>query len=117
MKPLSIALAVAIAVAVFFAYSSFQQPPAYFDDASPVLYFYRDDCSHCIDQKAVLGALANEGFRVAPAKYPDNRGVFQKYGVEGTPTFVAPASGAKLAGYQSIGPLRQFLQENGARIK
>ena|SRR3989338_3271351 len=91
--------------------------PAYFDDNSPVMYFYSETCHFCIQEKPILAELAKEGFRLKPINIATQQAVFQKYGVLGTPAFISSKnSTARLDGFQEKEPLRIFLLANGAKI-
>lgn len=87
----------------------------YFDDKSPVMYFYRDNCEFCLAEKPILTQLAGEGFRVKKMDVNANPNYWQDYGIDGTPTFISK-SGDKLTGLTQIDPLREYLAKNGAKI-
>lgn len=88
----------------------------YFDKASPVKYFYSEQCSHCLAMKPILRELAAEGYRVAPFDVLTNQAYWTQYNIQGTPTWEGP-TGERLVGEQSKESLRAFLARNGAKIK
>lgn len=87
----------------------------YFDDASPVMYFYSDGCGACRLQKQVLEEIADEGYRVKPMNVGKHPEYWGQYNVRGTPTFLAENED-RLVGYTQKEGLKQFLDEHGARI-
>jgi len=84
---------------------------SYYDDNASVMYFYSDYCSHCVAQKSDLEKLATDGYRVKPMNVGEHEDYWQKYSIEGTPTFVA-ANGDKLVGHQDITKLKSFLDSH-----
>lgn len=87
----------------------------YFDDASPVMYFYSDGCGACRLQKQLLEEIADEGYRVKPMDVGEHPEYWGQYNVRGTPTFIAE-NGEMLVGYTQKDELKQFLDEHDARI-
>ncbi len=110
-----IAVAVVVAVVAFYALNELAKPELYFDDASPVMYFWSASCHWCQKQKPVLEGLASEGFRVKSMNVVEDRTLWQKYDVKGTPTFLAE-NGDRLTGYQEESVLKPWLKAHGAKI-
>lgn len=82
--------------------------PAYFDENAKVMFFYSDYCGWCQKEKLVLEELAQDGYKVKPMDVGKNEDFWQKYNIEGTPTFVAP-DGQRLVGYTEKEELKKFL--------
>ncbi len=117
MKLTTSVVVAAVILAVFFAGAYYLSlPPKYFDNASPVLYFYQDSCTHCIAMKPILYQLADEGYRLKGINFASQPDLYTQYGVTGTPTFVGTNTGTRLDGEQNITALRQFLDDNKAKI-
>ncbi len=92
--------------------SSNTQTASYFDDNAKVMYFYSAGCHYCVQQKAALESLASLGYKVKSMDVGAHPDYWEKYNIEGTPTFVAE-NGTKLVGLQTKEKLQQFLDENG----
>lgn len=103
-------------ISMFYLSSSSNSTEPYFSDSSPVLYFYREDCVHCVAMKPILSDLAKEGFRVKPMEFYSHPEDATKYSVQGTPTWINPLNNDKLVGETSIEYLRTFLLRNKAKI-
>ena len=98
--------------------SSTSAEAAYFDENSPVLFFYSDNCGWCTKEKTELEALAPEGYRVKPMDVGKNPNYWEKYSISGTPTFIANnGEGEKSSGYMVKDELKKWLDKNGAKIK
>lgn len=95
--------------------SSDQNGEVYFDDASPVMYFYSESCHWCQEQKPILQELADEGYRVKPMNVGAHPEYWSQYNIAGTPTFLA-GSGDRLPGYTQKEELKQFFDEHNAKI-
>jgi thiol-disulfide isomerase/thioredoxin len=80
----------------------------YFDSNAKVMEFYQPNCGWCQKESPILQDLAKQGYRVKPMNVAADQSLWTKYGVTGTPTFVA-ASGDKLTGYQTEDQLKTFL--------
>ena len=115
MNKLFLGIGAVIVLVVLFAFASAGAKIAYADDASPVMYFYQDSCSHCIAMKPILNELAAEGYRVKMMDVARNTNLWQTYKIEGTPTWVA-ANGERIVGEQSKEALRQWFDSHGAKI-
>ncbi len=85
-----------------------------YDDASPVAYYFNENCKYCSKQLDVLWALSQEGFRVKPVDVGTSPGAWEKYGVSGVPTFVA-SDGSRLVGQKDGKTLEKWLLEKGAK--
>jgi len=108
-------LAVVVIAAIGMAL--FKGPPAFASDASPVYYFYRDDCHFCIQQKPILEELAAEGFRVKLMDVNKNPQYWQQYGITGTPTFMnSKTPEDRLSGLQPKDTLKVWLEKSGAKL-
>lgn len=91
---------------------------SFFDDASPVWFFYSDSCGWCTKQKEVLSQLSSEGYRVKSMDVGKNQSYWTDYKIDGTPTFIANnGKGEKATGYKDKDPLKSWLDSNGAKIK
>lgn len=88
------------------------QTEPYFDDNANVMYFYSPNCSHCIQEKPILTALAGEGFRVKPMNTQENPSAADQYKIKGTPEFISLKDGAKLEGFQEKEPLKAWLNQH-----
>jgi protein-disulfide isomerase len=80
----------------------------YFDANAQVMEFYQPNCGWCQKESPILTDLAKQGYRVKPMNTAADQSLWTKYGVTGTPTFMA-ANGDKLAGYQTEDQLKAFL--------
>ncbi len=108
-------LAVVVLAAVGMAL--FKAPPAYASNDSQVLYFFRDDCHFCQQQKPILEELSKEGYRVKLMDVARNPTYWKQYGITGTPTFVNSKNQAdRLEGLQPKDTLKAFLEASGAKI-
>lgn len=103
-----------IGAGVALNYAQASAPKKYFDDSSPVMYFWSEDCHFCKLQVPVLNELAEEGFRVKSMDVGKNPGYWQDYAVGGTPTFLA-SDGERLIGLQPKEKLRAWLEKKGAK--
>lgn len=116
MKKWLVVLAILVIVVLGYGLSS--HAPSYFDDASPVMYFYSDSCHWCLQEKPLLEKLAFEGFRVKPMDVGRNPQYWTQYSIGGTPTFLVNDSAAtRHEGYMEEPALRAFLESHGAKIK
>ncbi|MFA6423030.1 MAG: thioredoxin family protein [Patescibacteria group bacterium] len=88
----------------------------YFDDSSPVMFFYSESCGWCTKEKTVLAELAKEGYRVKPMDVGKNQNYWQDYNISGTPTFIGK-DGQKETGYKEKDALKSWLDTQGAKIK
>ncbi len=86
----------------------------YFDDNATVLYFFSENCTHCVEQKAILSELAKEGYRVKPVDVfePNSSQIVSDYSIEGTPTFASSKDREKLVGLQKKEALRDWLDQH-----
>ncbi len=108
-------LAIVVVAAVGMAL--FKGPPTFSSNDSPVMYFYRDDCHFCQQQKPILEELAKDGFRVKLMDVARNPTYWQQYGITGTPTFVNSKNQAdRLEGLQPKDALKAWLEKSGAKI-
>lgn len=82
----------------------------YYSENAKVMEFYSDYCGWCIKEKDILSELAKQGYQVKPMDVGKHTEYWQQYGIEGTPTFIAP-DGTKLVGYQNIDQLKAFLDK------
>lgn len=89
---------------------------AYFDDASPVMYFWSPLCSWCQKEELILSAIEKDGFRVKSMNVYEDKTLYDKFSIEGTPTFIAK-NGERLVGYQDEVTLRTWLEKQGAKVK
>lgn len=89
---------------------------AYFDDASPVMYFWSPLCGWCQKEELILSAIEKDGFRVKSMNVYEDKTLYDKYSIEGTPTFIAK-NGERLVGYQDEVTLRTWLEKQGAKLK
>ena len=92
------------------------QDKIYFDDSSPVMYFWSPLCTWCQKEEVILNIIAKDGFRVKSMNVYEDNTLYDKYGIEGTPSFIAE-NGEKLIGYQEEVTLRDWLEKQGAKIK
>ncbi len=83
----------------------------YFDETAKVMYFYSENCSWCVKQKEVLVELAKEGYRVRPMDVGADSQLFEKYNLQGTPTFISD-NGEQLVGYQAKEELKTWLDKH-----
>lgn len=98
------------------AFALFRPAASFASDASPVMYFYRDDCKYCIQQKPILEELSKEGFRVKLMDVGRNPALWKQYGITGTPTFVNSKNPQdRLTGLQPKDTLRVWLEKSGAK--
>lgn len=88
----------------------------YFDNASPVRYYFSEQCVHCVRMKPILRELAQEGFRVKPMDVGANPSLWQDIPNAGTPTWLAD-NGDRLTGEKSKETLKKWLESHGAKIK
>lgn len=115
-KKILIAVLCLIAIAIVAGAFVFgKNAPAFASDASPVMYFYSDNCQFCLKQKPILEELAKDGYRVKLMDVRTNPNYWQKYQVTGTPTFLAK-DGERLSGLQDKETLRAFLDQSGAKL-
>lgn len=84
---------------------------SFFSADAKVMMFYSDYCSWCSKEKTVLAELAPSGYRVKPMNVGTDTSLWQKYSIEGTPTFIAP-DGTRLVGYQDKDKMQAFLDKN-----
>ena len=110
----AVALIVLIVIAGYFASQS--AGGAYFDDASPVMYFYSADCHFCQQQKPILADLAALGYRVKSMDVGVHPDYWRQYSINGTPTFLAANGDAKV-GLTQKEDLQPWLEAHGAKIK
>ena len=83
----------------------------YFDETAKVMYFYSDNCSWCSKQEEVLIELAKEGYRVRPMDVGTDPQLFEKYNIQGTPTFISD-NGEQLVGFREKAELKTWLDEH-----
>lgn len=83
----------------------------YFDETAKVMYFYSDNCSWCSKQKEVLIELAKEGYSVRPMDVGADPQLFEKYNIQGTPTFISD-NGEQLVGFREKAELKTWLDEH-----
>ncbi len=115
MNKLLLVIGAIIVVVAAFAFTSATAKPTYTDDRSPVMYFYQATCSHCIAMKPILTELAAEGYRVKFMDVGKDTSLWQKYNIEGTPTWIA-ANNDRIVGRQSKEALRAWFDSHGAKI-
>lgn len=84
--------------------------PAYFDDTAKVMYFYQDSCGWCIKQKEVLAELGKEGYKVKSMNITTDQSLWEKYKINGTPTFIAEGGETKV-GFMEYNDLKAFLDK------
>ena len=81
----------------------------YFSDDAKVMYFYSDFCHWCQKEKdEVFPELGKLGYQVKPMNVGENPSLGKQYNVTGTPTFIAD-NGDRLVGFQTLDPLKTFL--------
>ncbi len=83
----------------------------YFDETAKVMYFYSDNCSWCVKQKEVLAELAEEGYKVRPMDVGADSQLFEKYNLQGTPTFISD-NGEQLVGFREKEELKTWLDQH-----
>ena len=83
----------------------------FFDETAKVMYFYSDNCSWCSKQKKVLIELAKEGYSVRPMDVGTDPQLFEKYNIQGTPTFISD-NGEQLVGFREKAELKTWLDEH-----
>ncbi len=83
----------------------------YFDETAKVMYFYSDNCSWCSKQEEVLIELAKEGYSVRPMDVGTDPQLFEKYNIQGTPTFISD-NGEQLVGFREKAELKTWLDEH-----
>ncbi|MFH1106271.1 MAG: thioredoxin family protein [Candidatus Micrarchaeota archaeon] len=111
------AAAALIVILVIVGYLAMQAGEgAYFDDASPVMYFHSANCHFCQEQKPILQELAAQGYRVKSMDVGIHPEYWKQYSIEGTPTFLA-ANGDSKVGLTERTELEAWLASHGARIK
>ena len=88
---------------------------AYFDDASPVMYFWSPLCTWCQKEEIILNIMAKDGYRLKNMNVYEDNSLYEKYSIDGTPTFMVE-NGEKLIGYQDEVTLRDWLDKHGAKI-
>ncbi|NYZ78010.1 thioredoxin family protein [Candidatus Micrarchaeota archaeon] len=112
-----VGLVVVIIVAGAFLSTAGGSKP-YFDDASPVYYFWSVQCHYCLEQAPILEKLAAEGFRVRSMDVGVKPALVSEYAIQGTPTFIAGnGKGEQKVGLTQEAELRDFLLRNGAKLK
>lgn len=119
MQTKTLVLALAAVVVLFAAayfFTTGVKAASYFDDTSPVMYFYSDQCHYCQQQKPILEKLAGEGFRVKQMDVLAHPEYWAQYGITGTPTFVA-ANGDKQVGFTEERALREWLAAHNAKLQ
>lgn len=116
MNKLVIGAIAAVVLLLGFAMLASANSKPYEDNSSPVMYFYSDQCSHCIKMKPLLTNLAEKGFRVKPMDVLKNPSYWTSYSIKGTPTWIA-ADGTRLQGEQTEIGLEVWLEAHGAKIK
>ena len=92
------------------------QKKIYFDDLSPVMYFWSPLCSWCQKEEVILNTIAKDGFRVKSMNVYEDSSLYDKYTIDGTPSIISEG-GEKLVGYQEEVTLRDWLKKQGAKIK
>ncbi len=108
-------LALIIVGVLYYVGSSTANSWNFGDDKSPVMYFYQDDCPHCIAMKPALEDLGNKGYRVKLMDAQTNPDYWATYNITGTPTWVA-ANGDRLESEQSETTLQAWFDAHGAKI-
>lgn len=81
-----------------------------FDETAKVMFFYSDGCGWCNQQKEVLAELAKEGYRVRPMDVGADPQLFEKYNLQGTPTFISD-NGKQLVGFREKEELKAWLDK------
>ena len=84
---------------------------SYFSDTATVMYFYSDSCHWCQQEKTILEKLGSEGYKVKPMNVGTDQSLWEKYNIQGTPTFVA-ANSERATGYQEYDALKKFLDNH-----
>lgn len=83
----------------------------YFSQDAKIMYFYSDYCHWCQQEKTVLTELGNDGYKVKPMNVGETPELWEKYKIEGTPTFIAE-NGDRLVGYQEKAPLKSWFDSH-----
>ncbi len=110
----AVVVAVLVLLGVFY-YVGANSAPIYSSPNSPVMYFYQDDCPHCIAMHPIMLDLGAQGYRVKLMDAQTNPAYWSQYNIVGTPTWVA-ANGDRLIGEQSEAALQAWLNAHGAKI-
>lgn len=85
----------------------------YFDENAKVMYFYSDTCHWCIQEKAVLEKLGDEGYRVKSMDVGNDTSLWTTYNISGTPTFIADSGkGERLVGHNDYDKLKAWLDQH-----
>lgn len=106
---------IVVGVGLFLLAGSANAAKTYADDASPVMYFYREDCHFCQQQAPILQELALDGYRVKLMDVGAHAEYWGQYNISGTPTFLAP-NGDRQVGLTDKDTLRPWLDQHNARI-
>lgn len=109
-----VALVIVIGLGALY-YVGDNSQPIYSNPNSPVMYFYQDDCPHCIAMHPIMLDLGAQGYRVKLMDAQTNPAYWSEYNIAGTPTWVA-ANGDRLIGEQPEVTLQAWFDAHGAKI-
>lgn len=109
------AVAIVLLAALYWVGSTSANSWNFASSASPVMYFYQDDCVHCEAMKPIMQDLGNQGYRVKLMDAQTNTSLWTTYSIVGTPTWIA-ANGDRISGEQDEATLQAWLDAHGAKI-
>ena len=92
--------AVLIGIKVFEEYRALQSEEQTVDGIAhqpgEVLFFNASWCGPCRQMKPIVTQLRRQGYRLRDVDVDKNRGLAQKYGISGIPTFVFVKNGSEV---------------------